>query len=219
MRALRTVWLSALALGSFFITRGSLDYFGADLPEFVIEKLPLPWEQVWLGALKVHVVAAALALPGCLLLMSRTVLVRAPRLHRWAGRVTAAVVLLALVPSGAYLALFAKGGAWSTLGFLASGAIVAASMILAIRDARARRFAAHRRQVLHVLAQLSVAVTSRAMLVGFDAVAFDPGRAYLIALWLPVAASAIAVELISRRNHVVANRAVRFPARLGPASV
>jgi len=37
------------------------EYFKATLPEFVIEKLPLPWEAVWLGALQIHVVAAALA--------------------------------------------------------------------------------------------------------------------------------------------------------------
>jgi hypothetical protein len=123
------------------------------------------------------------------------------------------------VPSGSYLALFAKGGAPATAGFLASGAIAAAAMVQAIREARARRFPAHRRFVLHVLAQLSVAVTSRAMLSGFDAVAFDPDRAYLIALWLPVAASAAAVELICWRNHAWPSRSARLPARFGSASV
>jgi hypothetical protein len=209
----------ALALGSAFITLGSLDYFRADLPAFVVEKLPLPWEQLWLGALRVHVVAAAFALPGCLVLMSKTALTRAPRLHRWAGRATAAVVLLALVPSGSYLALFAKGGVLSTAGFLLSGAVVAAAMVQGVREARARRFAAHRRCVLHVLAQLSVAVTSRAMLFGFDAIVFDSERAYLIALWLPVAASALAVELISWRNHGLPSRDSRLPARLRSPSV
>src|SRR5689334_12994807 len=142
MRLFRATWLLALALGSAFITVASLGYFRADLPAFVVEKLPLPWEQVWLGALRVHVVAAAFALPCCLVLMSRTVLARAPRLHRWAGRATAAVVLFALVPTGSYLALFAKGGVPSTAGFLLSGAIVAVAMVQAVREARARRFAA-----------------------------------------------------------------------------
>ena len=219
MRLVRTAWLSALALGSLAITRASLDYFGAGLPAFVIEKLPLPWEHAWLGALKIHVAAAALALPGCLLLLSRTMLRRAPRVHRYAGRVTAFVVVLALVPSGAYLALFAKGGAPAAAGFLLSGAIAATAMVQAVRAARARRFADHRRFALHVLAQLSVAVTSRTMLFAFDAAGFDPDRAYLIALWLPVAASALAVEFICRRNHAVALRASRLAARVGPAGV
>ncbi len=44
MRLIRSAWLTALALGSTVITAGSLEYFKANLPEFVIEKLPLPWE-------------------------------------------------------------------------------------------------------------------------------------------------------------------------------
>lgn len=219
MRLIRSAWLTALALGSTVITAGSLEYFKANLPEFVIEKLPLPWEAVWLGALKIHVAAAALALPGCLVLVSKTALRRAPRFHRWAGRAIAAVVLLALVPSGSYLALFAKGGLASTAGFLVSGAIAAAAMVQAIREACARRFEAHRRYALHVLGQLSVAVTSRAMLLVFDALAFDPERAYLIALWLPVVASALAVELVFWRKHALPPRPSRLPARLHSASV
>src|SRR4051812_18066251 len=108
MRHIRSAWLAALALGSAAITLGSLAYFRADRPAFVIEKLPLPLEHVWLGALQLHVVAAALALPGCLVLLSKRVLQRAPRFHRCAGRTTAAVILVALVPTGSYLALFAK---------------------------------------------------------------------------------------------------------------
>lgn len=219
MRVARTAFWIALAAGSAFITAGSLDYFGAEQPAFVIEKLPLPWESVWLFALHLHVVAAALALPGCLLLVSRTVLRRAPRLHRYAGRVTGAVVLLALVPSGAYLSLFAKGGLPSTVGFLASGAIAALAMVQAVVTARARRFQEHRRCALHVLAQLSVAVTSRALLVGSAALALEPERAYLISLWLPVVASALAVELISRRNHALPSRPALLPARVRPAGV
>ena len=41
----------ALALGSAAITRGSLGYFGEDMAPFVIEKLPVPFEEMWLRAL------------------------------------------------------------------------------------------------------------------------------------------------------------------------
>src|SRR5712691_5972712 len=109
------VWL-ALALGSAAITTASVVYFGEDLAPFVLEKLPLPFEDVWMLALRVHVVAAAICLPGCLLLASAAILRRVPRLHRWLGRATATLVLFALVPTGFYLSLFAKGGVVSTLG-------------------------------------------------------------------------------------------------------
>ena len=203
---LRPWGLGALALGSAARTAGSLGYFDDEtLPAFVIEKLPLPHEALWLFALKWHVVAAAWALPGCLLLLSKTLLRRAPRVHRWLGRITAAVVLLGLAPSGFYLSLFAKGGLLSTLGFILSGAIVVFSMVQAIRTARTGRFTEHRRYTLHVLAQLSVAVSSRALLFVFDAAGFDTDVAYLIALWVPVFISAVVAEVCAHRFVLLPN--------------
>lgn len=198
--ALRVLVLVALAAGSATITNASLAYFGEDLAPFVLEKLPLPLEDVWMQALQVHVIAAAICLPGCLLLSLGIVIRRAPRLHRWLGRVVGTVVLLALVPSGLYLSWFAKGGLTSTVGFMLSGIIVAIAMIQGVRAARARRFVDHRRWVLHVLAQLSVAVTSRALLFAFDAAAVDETLAYLVSLWVPVVGSFGLVELLLTRT-------------------
>jgi hypothetical protein len=74
------LWVGALSIGL-----ASRVYFDADeLAPFVIEKLPLPHEAVWLAALKAHVVAASFALPACLLLSLERML-RFPRTHRWLG--------------------------------------------------------------------------------------------------------------------------------------
>lgn len=197
-KPLRAAVLVALAAGSAVITTASLEYFGEELAPFILEKLPLPLEDVWIRALQLHVVAAAICLPACLLLSLSVVIRRTPRFHRWLGRVTGVLVLLALVPSGLYLSWFAKGGLLSTLGFALSGAIVAVAMVQGVRAARARRFLVHRRWVLHVLAQLSVAVTSRAMLFAFDAAAIDEHLAYLVSLWVPVVGSFGLVELLTR---------------------
>jgi uncharacterized membrane protein len=196
----RALGAVALALGSFAITYSSVVYFGEDLAPFVLEKLPLPLEDVWMLALKVHVVAAAICLPGCLLLSSKLVVRRWPRLHRWLGRVTVTLLVLALVPSGFYLSFFAKGGLPSTLGFILSGVIVAVGAVRAVALARARRIVEHRRWALHILAQLSVAVTSRAMLFAFDAAGVDEQLAYFVSLWLPVVGSFGLVELICARK-------------------
>jgi hypothetical protein len=51
----------------------------------------------------------------------------------------------------------------------------------------------------HVVAQMSVAVTSRALLMALDARGVDPDTAYVIALWLPVLGSAAVVEVMSLR--------------------
>jgi hypothetical protein len=81
-----------------------------------------------------------------------------------------------------------------------SGLIVAVAMVAGIRSARAGKYAAHRRAVLHVLGQLSVAVTSRAMLFAADAINAEPIGAYLWSLWLPVLGTVAFIELFVIRR-------------------
>lgn len=206
MRRMLAQWGSrafsiAMLLGSALITLMSLPYFDFEtLPPFVIEKLPLRFEALWLASLRIHVAAAALSFPLCLALMTRTSQ-RRPRFHRYLGRVTGVLVLFALVPSGTVLAFDAKGGPIVSAGFLLSAAIVAAAMVIGVRAARRRELTLHARAMRHVLGQMSVAVISRAMIVASDALGVDPALAYVVALWLPVLASVAVVEWLSRRSH------------------
>ncbi len=220
-RLLGSVWMLGLGLGALLIGWASRVYFSSDeLAPFVIEKLPLPHEDLWLAALKVHVVAASFALPACLLLSWKRML-RFPRTHRWLGRGTGAVVLAALVPSGLYLSLYAKGGAPATVGFALSGLIVALAMVWGVGRARAKDYVGHRRCMLHVLAQLSVAVTSRTLLLLLDAVGIDPDPAYLFALWVPVLAGVGFVEVcivgLSHRRNSNATKVLRKALAPRPA--
>jgi uncharacterized membrane protein len=193
----RRSFLLVMTIGAALITASSLVYFDFDaLPPFVVEKLPVRFESLWLASLRVHVAAALLAFPLCIALMTRAIQKR-PAWHRWVGRFAGVIVLLALVPSGVVLAFDAKGGTLVTAGFLLSAAIVAWFMVRGVAAARRRDLVAHRRAMRHVFAQMSVAVTSRALLFGFDRVGVDPDVAYVVALWGPVLASAAVAELVS----------------------
>jgi len=181
--------------GSVLITATSLAHFDFEtLPPFVIEKFPLKFESLWLAALRVHVASASLALPLCLLLLTRS-LQRRRVWHRGLGRFVGGLVLLAVVPSGVVLSFDAKGGAVVSAGFLLSAAIVAGGMVYGILAARRRELSSHRRAMRHVVGQMGVAVTSRVLIVGLDMLGFDPELAYVVALWGPVLASAAVVEL------------------------
>lgn len=195
-------FLILMLLGSALITAMSVPYFDFDtLPPFVIEKLPLRFESLWLASLRVHVAAAALSFPLCLALMTRA-LQRRTRWHRWLGRATGIIVLFALVPSGSVLAFDAKGGGIVTTGFLLSAAIVALAMIIGVRAARRRDLMLHARTMRHVVAQMSVAVSSRVLILALDMMSVDPDKAYVLALWVPVLASAALAEVLSRRASV-----------------
>lgn len=197
---LRGLFLVIMFAGSAAITAASLEYFDpASLAPFVVERLPVvTFASLWLAALKLHVASALVAFPMCLMLTTRW-LQRRPRWHRWQGRATGLLILLGLVPSGCVLAFNAKGGVGVSAGFLLSGAVVAGAMIYGVRAARRRDLIGHAHAMRHVVAQMSVAVTSRAMLMGFDAAGVNPDVAYVIALWVPVVFSAVVAEAISRR--------------------
>lgn len=196
----RRSFLLLMLLGAALITASSLAYFDFDtLPPFVVEKLPVRFESLWLASLRVHVAAALVTLPLCIVLMTRTIQ-RWPAWHRWLGRAAGVVVLFALVPSGVVLAFDAKGGKVVTAGFLLSAAIVAGFMVSGVAAARQRDLVSHRRAMRHVFAQMSVAVTSRALLFSLDFMGINPDVAYVVALWGPVLASAAVAELISVRS-------------------
>ncbi len=186
-----------MVVGALFITWSSLEYFEpGHVAPFVIEKLPLGYPSLWRAALKVHVGSALFCFPLCLLLVTRF-LQRRPVWHRWLGRITGLLVVMALVPSGFVLALEAKGGAPVATGFILSGAIVLVAMVFGVSAARRGQLKAHARAMRHVVAQMSVAVTSRALLIGLDLGGMDPELAYVVALWGPVILSAAAAEWLS----------------------
>lgn len=194
------LFLAVMLAGSALITWASLPYFDFEtLPPFVVEKLPVRFEALWLASLRIHVASACLVFPVCLLLMTRALL-RRPAWHRWLGRLSGVVVLVGLVPSGFVLAFDAKGGAPVTAGFLLSGAIVAAAMVRGVLAARRRDFVSHQRALRHVVGQMSVAVTSRALILVLDALGTDPDLSYVVALWAPVIATLVVVELVSSRS-------------------
>ena len=197
LQLLRPVFFLTMLLGALWITTASLVYFDPEeLAPFVIEKLPVRFESLWQSSLQVHVTSALITFPLCLVLMTRFVQ-RHKAWHRWLGRAAGLLVVGALVPSGVILSFEAKGGWPVTVGFLLSGGIVFCGMIGGVISARRRQLSSHARAMRHVIAQMSVAVTSRALLVAFDRFGVAPDTAYVVALWVPVLASAFLAEVVS----------------------
>jgi uncharacterized membrane protein len=191
-------FVGLMAVGMWMMLEASASYLelGKAHP-FFLEKLPLARPKLWRGALYMHVPSALFALPACVVLLSNRVRARMPRFHRWLGRITGVVILLAVVPSGLYLAFFATGGLITTLGFWLTGLITFVAMVNSIRSARAGNIKAHRRFSAHVAAQLSVAVFSRLMLVSAEQLELYDEWVYVTALWLPVIACAAIAELLT----------------------
>lgn len=210
---LRVAFYCLMAAGVWLTLSASASYLelGEGHP-FFLEKLPLAHPTLWLAALYVHVPTALFALPACLMLLIGRVRTRLPRLHRWLGRVTAALVVFAVVPSGMYLALFAQGGLMSTLGFWLTGLLTLVAMVKSVERARARDMKSHRRFSAHVVAQLSVAVVSRFVLVGAEELGLYSEWVYIAALWVPVLGCAVIAEILTGPSWLSTSKGVHHEA-------
>ncbi len=201
--AARALFIVAMTAGTALIALAVTDYLDDGLLHpFIREKRATGHAPWWLAALGTHVVAALVAFPLCLLLLSRRLLRAAPRAHRVLGRLNGVVVLLLLVPSGFVLSTTARGGWAGAAGFVVSGVVTAVAMVRAIVTARRRDVPGHRRAIAHVVAQLSVAVSSRVLLVVAGVVLpavgadLDPDAVYVAVLWLPVVAGAAVAHVV-----------------------
>lgn len=85
------------------------------------------------------------------------------------------------------------------------------AMIRSIHSARLKRYQEHRRFTLHVLGQLSVAVTSRVMLYFLNDTNLNPDFVYILSLWIPVIGT---YELIELREKGFYEKTHHFFSRL-----
>lgn len=147
-----------------------------------------------------HIVSGPLSLVLGLLLSSEALRRRAPRWHRILGRVQVVCVVGFVVPSGFVMASRAEGGLVAAVGFAALALVTGATVVLGLRRALQRRYAAHQAWMQRCLCCLGSAVVIRisgglTTLAELDAAWIYPTMAW--ASWLgPLAA----LELIRRSS-------------------
>ncbi|MEO1171807.1 MAG: DUF2306 domain-containing protein [Myxococcota bacterium] len=187
---------TVLALGSTLVVLSSLPYLlPGELHPFLLERPELTADTLWRSTLVVHVAAGIFALPVGLLLMSQRLLRRFPAIHRRLGRLYFYVVLVGMVPSGSYLAFFAKGGWAAGSGFFLSGVFVAYALVRSIRQARALDFRGHRDWMFRAYGQLASAISFRVFHVALQFTGMGYEELYISSLWLSVLGNALLVEL------------------------
>jgi uncharacterized membrane protein len=109
----------------------------------------------------IHILTGPFTLVAGLLLMSERFRQRLPRWHRRLGRVQVLTILLALAPSGLWMALYAQAGLSGQLGFSALAIATAVCTAMGWRTAVQRRFQSHRRWMTRSYVLLCSAVVIR----------------------------------------------------------
>jgi hypothetical protein len=150
------------------------------------------------GAFYVHLVSGPATLLLGTILLSDRFRTRARAWHRRLGRVQGACVLLALVPSGLWMAGYAATGTVAALGLGSLAVATAVCVLLGWRAAVTRRFADHRRWMLRTYMLLLSAVVIRLMGGAATAIGFDALWLYPLSCWASWLVPLAAYEFIER---------------------
>lgn len=120
-------------------------------------------------------------------------------IHRWIGRLYAISILIAGV-AGFIVALGAEGGIIASVGFGLLAILWLSVTFNAVRLARARRIAEHKRWMIRSFALTFAAVTLRLYLLGFMGAGFTYTEASVYLAWMCWVPNLIIVEWLLRRT-------------------
>ncbi|WP_412538051.1 DUF2306 domain-containing protein [Longispora sp. K20-0274] len=165
------------------------------------------------GAFYVHVVCGGLALLLSPLQFAARVRRRAPRLHRYTGRIVIAAIVLGGT-AGAVLAPMSLAGPVGTAGFGTLAVLWVVFAVAAVRTARAGDLTAHRRWAVRTFAMTYAAVTLRLWLLVLVPLFHTDGvtepeaflRAYVIVPFLCWVPNLLVADVVVRRMLPVASR-------------
>lgn len=174
----------------------------AEQVPFLQERIELTESPMWRSMLALHVAAGAICLLASFLQFFRSVLRRAPWLHRWLGRIYTWSILGVLAPSGFYLAVYAKGGLPGVAGFLVLGILTTHFTWKGWLTIQRGRTQEHAGWMIRSFAMVTTALTFRIYNVLFAQVEMAAETVYLVALYLSLFGNLLAAEwLLARMKH------------------
>lgn len=212
-RLTEALFWGATMLLSAQIAANSWPYFVSDEPfDFLIEKGRLADDPIWYAAFVHHIAGALVCLLSGPLLLSRRALARSVALHRVLGWAYVIGVLVIGGPTGLYLALFAKGGLASQVGFALAGVAWLATTWLGLVAVRRRRLAAHVTWMARSYALAWSAISFRVIQIALYALGVGATPNYVASLWLSLVLSVVLGEFGARH---LRRRAVPAALSLG----
>lgn len=198
-RLFRLAFLATLGLCGLIIVN-SLPYFSEGRTvAFLVEKGAVASDPLWRTCFVGHLLGGIVCFLTAPPLFWSGLLARAPRLHRWLGRVYGVAVLGWAGPTGLYLSFFGKGGLAGKSAFLGLGLLWWGATARGVQLIVAKRVAEHRRWMTRSYVLALSAVFFRIYHAGFFFAGLADEPNYGISLWLSLATSLVVGELLVRR--------------------
>lgn len=152
--------------------------------DFLITKQHIIHLTHYRAAFYAHIFSSIFVLASGAFLFSKYILQKAPKLHRYAGRIYVSALLLVSAPSGFVMAFYANGGWAAKWSFILMAPLWWYFTWKGLDTARKRQFAEHKKWMLRSYALTLSAVSLRVyqMLLG-QFFHLDPITQYVLVSW------------------------------------
>ncbi len=166
------------------------------------KEIELPNEKLWIVMIQLHIALAIIALITGPLGLSRAMRMKNPHLHRWNGRIYVMVIVFNILP-GYYVALYANGGIWSTIGFLILTTLWLLTTINGYRFIRKGQVHRHRSWMLRSFFLTFANLTIYILVTIFQYVAgLSYGFSYSLGAWLAFMINLVLAEIVIRKSTI-----------------
>ncbi len=171
--------------------------------DFLVTKQHIVHLSYYRAAFYAHIFSSIFVLASGAFLFSKYILQKAPKLHRYAGRIYVSALLLISAPSGLIMAFYANGGWAAKASFIILAPLWWYFTWKGFDTARKRQFAQHKKWMLRSYALTLSAVSLRVyQLVLGQFFYLDPVTQYVLVSWVAwVGNLAVAEWLIFRQYH------------------
>jgi hypothetical protein len=205
---LRAILWIPLVFFSVLLAHNAMLYFthGGEygiLPEKLIARNDL----IWNICFYTHLPAGVICLLTPLLLFARTFIKKGIRLHRITGKVYVWITLFLVCPTGMYLALYAKGGFVTQIGFMIQGILLALFTWKGYQAIRKGDKLEHLHFMIRSYAVATVVLSFRVFHILFFILQIPYQHNYAISQWLGLAGNLLVAELCvvvasQKQNHL-----------------
>jgi hypothetical protein len=181
---------------SVLLAHNAILYFthGGDYG-LVVENVVAKRDVVWRASLYIHLLAGIFCLMTPIFLFAKRFVTNGVRLHQTVGKVYVWITLILVCPTGLYLALYAKGGSITQVGFALQGLLVAYYTYRGYQAIQRRDKLLHFMSMIRSYAMVAVVLMFRLFHVVFFLFDVPYQTNYAISQWLGIAVNLLVAEI------------------------
>lgn len=192
-----TVFWSTVILLSGLLAFNALHYYTfSPLYGILPEKVIAFKNWIWTFSFYIHMGAGVICLFVPIVLFIGEAFNLSKIWHRRLGKLYVFDTLLIIVPTGLYMAFFAKGGTSTQIGFVVQGLALALSTVLAVRYIKQGELVQHKQWMMRSYSFAFAVITFRVLHICFYELKVPYELNYQLSQWVAVLFNALVVEII-----------------------